>query len=571
MKKRIPSKSSNFNDLISYGEYYVDKTYFIPILENLNDRYLFFFRPRRFGKSMFISTLTYYYGIQYKDKFESLFGNYFIGQTENITPLRNSYYILSFNFSGIKSDRSENIEHEFNVETSTKCLSFLDSYNIGVKEERDVFNDRMSGPEILRKLFSLFNKYEPEGKIFILIDEYDHFTNELFSFNPENFKEVVSRNGWVRKFYEVIKQYTGDGIVDRFFATGVTPLTLDSMTSGFNIARDISLDVKFHNMAGFTEDELRGMITNTIYEEGSFNPDELIADMRVWYNGSRFSSKANEKLYNPQMVISFLAEYQNEYEYPAEMADKNVTSDYTKILKILQFLPKEEFDAIIEEIFINDEIQEGLTLQYNLEMAYSKTDAVSLLFYNGLLTIDKSVFELVTYQIPNYVIKQLYWEFFRYIYERDNLFKFDNKEIGLIVQELAFDGRITRLVNYVQKIMEAISFRDLENFRESNLKMIFMTILMGTNAFITTSEQETRKGYLDLLIRKTELNHGNHEYLLELKYLKKLDNKDYEEFKNKGIEQVSKYRDSLTVTKSTTLHVYLLLFSGKSEVEVIEV
>jgi hypothetical protein len=119
--------------------------------------------------------------------------------------------------------------------------------------------------------------------------------------------------------------------------------------------------------------------------------------------------------------------------------------------------------------------------------------------------------------------------------------------------------------------MEAISFRDLENFRESNLKMIFMTILMGTNAFITTSEQETRKGYLDLLIRKTELNHGNHEYLLELKYLKKLDNKDYEEFKNKGIEQVSKYRDSLTVTKSTTLHVYLLLFSGKSEVEVIEV
>jgi hypothetical protein len=324
-------------------------------------------------------------------------------------------------------------------------------------------------------------------------------------------------------------------------------------------------------MAGFTEEELRGMIINTFYEEGSFDLDALITDMRLWYNGSRFSLKAKEKLYNPQMVISFLIEYQREFEYPFVMADKNVTSDYTKISKILQFLPKEEWNSLIEVMYIDEEIVEGLTLQYNLEMPYSKTDAVSLLYYNGLLTIDKLKLDLISYQIPNYVIKQLYWEFFRYIYERDEGIKYDNKDIGLIVQELAFDGKIDLLVDYVKKILETLSNRDLENFRESNLKMIFLTLLMKTNAFIITSELETKQGYLDLLFRKTELNPGSNEYLLELKYLRKKDIVNFEKFKKDGITQVTKYRDSLTVTKSTTLHTYLLLFSGKSDIEVVEV
>jgi hypothetical protein len=222
-------------------------------------------------------------------------------------------------------------------------------------------------------------------------------------------------------------------------------------------------------------------------------------------------------------------------------------------------------------MYIDEEIVEGLTLQYNLEMPYSKTDAVSLLYYNGLLTIDKAKLDLISYQIPNYVIKQLYWEFFRYIYERDEGIKYDNKDIGLIVQELAFDGKIDLLVDYVKKILEILSNRDLENFRESNLKMIFLTLLMRTNAFIISSELETKQGYLDLLLRKTELNPGNNEYLLELKYLRKTDKLYYEKFKKDGIEQVTKYRDSLVVSKSITLHTYLLLFSGKSDIEVVEI
>lgn len=571
MKKRIPSKSSNYARLIEDNAFYVDKTKYIETLESINDKYLFFLRPRRFGKSLHLSMLEYYYGVQYRDRFEELFGEYYIGKPENTTPLRSSYYILKFNFSGIKTQEVENIERQFNFEVSSQIVSFLNTYTIGDENDQNNFTREMSGPELLRNLFILFKKFVPSGKIYILIDEYDHFTNELFAFNINHFKEVVSRNGWVRKFYEVIKQFMGEGIIDRFFATGVTPVTLDSMTSGFNVSQNITLDNKFHEMAGFTENELVNMIQATIFEEGKFDLDTVVTDMRLWYNGSRFSPDAKDKLYNPQMVITFLANFANDFTYPREMADINVTSDYTKIGKILQFLPKDEFNAIIDDVYTHEEIQEGLTLQYNLERPYTKTDAVSLLFYNGLLTLERAVFELVTYQIPNYVIKQLYWEFLRYIYERDNSFRYDNKEIGLLVQELAFDGKIDRLVNYAQKVMGSVSFRDLENFRESNLKMIFMTIIMGTNAFYTTSELETHKGYLDLLIRKTELNPGGHEYLLELKYLKKVDKKEYEEIKNRAIDQITKYRDSLKVTKSTKLHSFLLLFSGKFEVEVVEV
>jgi hypothetical protein len=570
-KKRIPILTSNFATLVAGNGYYVDKTSFIHKMEGLNFPNLFLLRPRRFGKSLHLSMLEYYYGIQHRDRFEELFGEYYIGKPENITPLRNSYYILKFNFSGIKTDDVNEIFKHFTSEIRGAVDLFIKEYNVVSESDREEIYSSNDANTILRNFLFKIRGSDPGVKIYLLIDEYDHFTNELFAFNTELFKEIVSRNGWVRKFYEVIKQFMGEGIIDRFFATGVTSVTLDSMTSGFNVAQNITLDNKFHEMAGFTENELIDMIKATTYEEGRFDLDAVVADMRLWYNGSRFSPDAKDKLYNPQMVITFLSNFSNNFTYPREMADINVTSDYTKIGKILQFLPKDEFNAIIEDVFTNEEIQEGLTLQYNLERPYSKTDAVSLLFYNGLLTIEKAVFELVTYQIPNYVIKQLYWEFLRYLYERDNSFMYDKKEIGLLVQELAFDGKIDKLIKYAQKVMGTISFRDLENFRESNLKMIFMTIIMGTNAFYTTSELETHKGYLDLLIRKTELNPGGHEYLLELKYLKKADKKDYNEIRRKGIEQITNYRNSLTVTKLTKLHAYLILFSGKFEVEVFEV
>lgn len=570
MKKRIPSLTSNFATLVEEGGYFVDKTGFVNKLESINFKNIFFLRPRRFGKSLTLSMLEYYYGIQHKGRFDELFGQYYIGKPENTTSLRNSYYTLNFNFSGIKTQTPENIEREFNSEVSTQILRFLNTYSLGSESDQEIFLGGLSSPELLRRFFTLFEKFAPTGKIFILIDEYDHFTNELFSFNSEHFREIVSRNGWVRKFYEVIKQFMGAGIVDRFFATGVTPVTLDSMTSGFNVAHNLTLHPDFHNMAGFTEAELRGMIENTIYEEGKFDIDTVIADMRAWYNGSRFSADATERLYNPQMVISFLSRFSNYFTYPREMADINVTSDYKKISNILAPLSNEESDEIISTVLETDGFAERLTIQYNFELPYTRTEAVSLLFYNGLLTIDSAVINSYNYVIPNYVIKQMYWEFFKNRFTMEKQLRYDATQIDRSIMQMFMEGKIDQLVEYVHSILKKLSNRDLQKFSEKNIKMIFMTLLMGNNAYFVKSEHENAEGYADLLLIPTKLNPGTDNFLLELKYLKKSSKENLEAEKNKAIEQVKTYKSELEA-EGVVSKTYAIVFVGKSGYEVAEV
>ncbi len=288
--------------------------------------------------------------------------------------------------------------------------SFLRKYQLLPETEiADIFvlDDSIA---IIRKFFHKLNSIDLDHKIFLLIDEYDHFTNELFAFDQTHFKEVVSRNGWVRKFYEVIKQFSGVGLIDRFFATGVTPVTLDSMTSGFNIATNITLDEKFNNLAGFTETELKELILGTVHEEGKFDLDKLLLDMRAWFNGSRFTRSGGDRLYNPQLVLSFLSQFKDNYTYPPEITDNNVTSDWKKISNILAKLPKSDRDSIVEEVYVNESIEGGIATQFNPDMPYRLADAISVLYYNGLLTIDKEEYGIIRYVIPNYVIKRVYWE-----------------------------------------------------------------------------------------------------------------------------------------------------------------
>ncbi|NUM72699.1 MAG: AAA family ATPase, partial [Ignavibacteriaceae bacterium] len=213
LKKRLPSKTSNYADLIESGMYYVDKTAFIQTLESISDKYLFFLRPRRFGKSLTISMLEHYYGVQYKEKFDALFGGCFIGRKENSTQLRNEYRILKFNFSGIRTDSEDEIFRQFNGEIEGALDLFMSEYNLFDDDERsEIFREADPVYTLRSFLFKYQSRYQGQ-KIYLVIDEYDHFTNELFSFNTEHFKEIVTGNGWVRKFYEVIKMFMGQGVI----------------------------------------------------------------------------------------------------------------------------------------------------------------------------------------------------------------------------------------------------------------------------------------------------------------------------------------------------------------------
>lgn len=567
MKKKLPIITADFATLVGGGGYFVDKTSYIPVLEELNFPNIFFLRPRRFGKSLFLSMLEYYYGVQYAERFEELFGEYFVGRSENVTPLKNSYYILKFNFSGIDTGIEEEIRYKFDEEVRTAIGIFLHTYSIGNEEEIKQTLQATDSASLLRRFIALFVKYRMGSKIFVLVDEYDHFTNELFSFNRGHFSEAVAGNGWVRKFYEVIKQYMGDGIIGRFFATGVTPVTLDSMTSGFNVAKNISLDSRFNEMAGFTRPELEELVRNTLWEDGKFDLDRILEDMRLWFNGSRFSPDGAEKIYNPQLAVNFLSDFSARFEYPKNFIDVNVVSDYRKIASILAPLPGEKRDDLIEDVLEDDMIKDGLTIQYNLEGDFSRKDAVSLLYYNGLLSIEDSFADLMTYTIPNYVIKQLYWEYFRADLEKKHAFNIDHNAVGEMLREMSVDGGINRLVRYINKITGSLSFRDLQGFSEKHLKMIFMTIFAGNKLFFASSEKEVKAGYVDILLKRTGFNPGHFDHLIELKYLKADSINNLEIVRQEGALQAVRYRDSLPQEEQENLKTWLIIFSGKEVLE----
>ena len=246
--KKLPYGISNYEEIVEDGYYYVDKTMYIEKLENLAEKRILFLRPRKFGKTLFTSTLENYYDFKKVDKFEKLYGETYIGK--NPTKLKNSYHILKFNFSGIDTTNEETTIKGFKNEVASSIKLFVQKYGLDF-----YINIDDEAENILDNLIKAFSIQKAGEKIYVIIDEYDHFANELLGFNTNQFKSLVSKNGKVRKWYEILKKGT-ESVVDRIFITGVAPITLDSLTSGFNISSDKTQDREFNEMMGFTEKEL---------------------------------------------------------------------------------------------------------------------------------------------------------------------------------------------------------------------------------------------------------------------------------------------------------------------------
>ncbi len=286
--KKLPTGISNYEELIEQNYYYVDKTEYIEKLENLSDKRIMFLRPRKFGKTLFTSTLEYYYDINQKDKFEKLYGETYIGK--NPTGLQNTYHILKFNFSGIDTSNEEATIKSFKNEVTSSIKLFVGQYGL------DFYVDQKDEAEnVLNNLLKTFLLQKPQEKIYVIIDEYDHFANELLGFNTDKFKSLVSKNGKVRKWYEILKKGT-EKAIDRIFITGVAPITLDSLTSGFNITKDITRDVEFNEMVGFTKKDLIEIINSqNISKE---KQEAILPIMKENYDGYKFAISAEEKMYN---------------------------------------------------------------------------------------------------------------------------------------------------------------------------------------------------------------------------------------------------------------------------------
>ena len=293
---------ADFETLITDQKLYIDRTAYIRRFENQSNTNLMLVRPRRFGKSLWISILHHYYGLEHKDKFDLLFGHLAIGQ--NPTPLRSTYLVLKLQFAGIAIETDASILYGFRLNVLTGIQNCMAAYSTYFSEEEIAKMETLDTPaNMIQAFFGLYERKNIPYKLYILIDEYDQFANELVGHDTERFNAIIGRSGFVRKFYEMIKNAANDGVVNRFFATSVSPLTVDSLTSGFNICTNLGQELDFHDLMGFRKNE----VVYILQQVGATETEipTLLADLKDWYNGYLFEPEATEPLYNSDMIMYF--------------------------------------------------------------------------------------------------------------------------------------------------------------------------------------------------------------------------------------------------------------------------
>lgn len=561
---KIPYGISDFKQLATENYHYVDRTSYLEKLEQLSTKYHFFLRPRRFGKSLFISTLQYYYGIQYQTQFEQLFGQYYIGQ--HPTPLANSYLVLRFNFSAIDTSTNEKAYQGFLNSVKYSVLTFFSVYKTFFKSVDQHITAASTPQDVMLALYQVMQEQEVKHVIYLLIDEYDHFTNEILAFRFEEFKNIVGKNGWVRKFYESLKVGTDSGKIARMFVTGVTSITLDSLTSGFNNSTDISRRLGFENMMGFVTEEVLDILRGLGISETEL--PAVISHLKKWYNGYRFNKHTKQRVYNSQMVLYFAYAYQENMDYPDELLDVNIASDYSKIRNMFRIAHKERENLeVLREIIKKDEVTAYLIQRYNLDDHWGKDQFVSLLYYLGFLTIKAADFGGLVFQAPNYVIRQLYFQYFtRIILEDANIDQYDLR-IRDKVLELAKYNNINPIIDLTQSTLTQLSAHyDRAYFNEGHVKAIFVSWFHATGVYHIYSELEvkkskTKKGRIDLLLARREpFMHVPYQFIFELKYLKQNQAHQVEEVKEEAIQQLKAYLADEKIKGMTELKAYVVIF-----------
>lgn len=570
---KLPYGVSNFVQLTRESYYYVDRTAYIAQLEQLAERYLFFLRPRRFGKSLFISLLHCYYGLEYAADFDELFGACTIGQ--HPTPLANRYLVLKLDFSQINTQSTESAYQGFLANVKHGASIFLERYAFCFERGDEQYILSADTPTfIMQRLFERFQRKQQseqtEHKIYLLIDEYDHFANELIAFRMEDFKQSVSRNGYVRKFYESIKTATGDGVVDRIFITGVSPLTLDSMTSGFNIGTHLSLDAQFHNMMGFTEPEVASILSGVGAKESDL--PATVADMRQWYNGYLFNANVPNRLYNPDMVLFFAKEVGRYGRYPDTLLDTNIASDYGKLRELFRVEGQEVQNlAVLDELITDGQVAAQLTRQFSFEKDFTRDDLISLLFYLGIVTIKAAQLSRFVFEPPNFVITQLYFDYFHQLILRRTSLRGDDLRVYDRVLQLAQENEIAPLIEAVEAILQQLSNRDAVGFDEKYVKAIFASLLYSTQIYTIHSEYESDRRFVDLVLTRRPPIDPTYQFAFELKYLKQGDAQRLESVKAEGLAQMQEYLQHAKLRALVDLRAWLVVFVGPKAQVVMEV
>jgi hypothetical protein len=559
---KLPYGNSDFNDIRTGNFFYVDKTSYIEKLEQLNAKYLFFIRPRRFGKSLFLSMLENYYDLNKKDDFERLFGDLHIGK--HPTERRNTYFILRLNFSGLDTLDNIELKRSFIQTFKNAVIEFFDTYSMHF-ENVLMLKNRVEQYDDLRSMWDVLfaSVKKSEHKIYLIIDEYDDFANDIIAVGDGLFyKEIIRASGFVRSFYKAVKLGT-ESVIDRIFITGVSPIMLDDLTSGFNIAENMTMNPICGEMLGFIEEEVREIVDRF---ESNMDPQMLMDELRSNYNGYLFHEEGQWKVYNPDMILYFFNQWSMLGRPPKQLINKNVKIDYGRLEGLIA---NRENRTQLEEIIVKERVTTQIVSEFSFDRMYDQEYFTSLLFYMGLLTIQGSEEGDTLLGIPNYAIKTVFWEYFGRILQEEIGIKYIlTDQLKAIFRSMA-RGEIEPFVDFIGGVLRALSRRDMrDSLDEQYVKLVLLTYLRLTPLYLFVSERELENGYVDILLEK-----GNAatrvEWLLELKYLKVENRNQLEKVRKKAFEQLEKYMASREMmARKPNLKAVALIFIGKGEIVV---
>ena len=567
-RKRIPYGMQNFEDVIKEDCYYVDKTPFIEQIEESN-KYFFYIRPRRFGKTLTLSMLENYYDINKKDKFEEIFGKLYIGQ--NPTPEHNTYLIIHLNFAEVAAgldDYKDGLDNHCRLVFNFFCDIYAHILPTGTKE------GLQQEPDAVSKLRFLCQKCQEVGKkIYLFIDEYDNFTNMILAHEEHlmRYRNQTHGEGYLRQFFNTIKGAAGNTL-GRVFVTGVSPVTMDDLTSGFNIGTNYSLSPDFNEMTGFTEEEVREMLDYY----GSVLPfnhttDELIKVMKPWYDNYCFAEEryGETTMYNSVMVLNFVDNYiRSEYQIPKKMVETNIRIDYDKMRMLIRHDKEFAHDAsIIQQLVTQGFVIGTLNENFPAERINDPDNFLSLLFYFGMVTIDGTYKGETKFIIPNEVVRDQMYTYLLDTYKENDLV-YDRYSKGKLESKLAYHGEYKPYFEYIADCLKKYSSQRDKQKGEAFVHGFTLAMTSQNKFYRPISELDNDGGYADIFlsplcdIYKDMVD----SYIIELKYCKRQTTDEHvKKLFEEASAQISRYADSDMVreaVKTTKLHKLVVIYRG---------
>ena len=562
--KQIPYGVADFETVMNQNLYYVDKTMYLAELEK-QPRNLIFIRPRRFGKSLFINMMRAYYDKSKADRFDNLFGSLWIGS--HPTPLRNHYQVLYLDFSQI-SNNIDLLEENFNSYCCIILNNFINTYRDDYPKER--VDEFLRSNDFGQKLNLLLNMSRRYGQaLYLIIDEYDSLTNIAFS---EHVEETYYKSSLIGRFYsQVFKLFKG--MFERIFLTGVSPVTLDDLTSGFNIGWNVSMTPELDKMLGFSTEDVRQMFT--YYKEVGQLPadcdiEAMITEMKPWYDNYCFAKECLEndvRVFNCDMVLYYLRNYVSYKRSPEVMLDPNTKTDYKKLNMLIQL---DKLDGnrhgVMMEIIEKGEIAATLVPSFSANEMTAPETFPSLLFYYGMLTIKGTRGSRLILGIPNNNVRKQYYNYILNELSRHSIVNISR--LRDYFDYMSFDGKWHEGFQYM-----ADCYKQLSSVRDSiegerNIQGFFLAYLSLNDYYITAPEVELNHGYCDFFLLPNMTHYqANHSYILELKYLSRADYTEEKAAKQwaEAVEQINGYAVAPRVEalrQGTQMHKIIMQFCG---------